>query len=147
MSARIVRRDVPSWSGPESGSRPEPESGAISANTVQRPPLPLEVIHIGRLLRAAIGEPLRRWAIVLFLEGGPGRLRDDLRAIVQQVPWFRDFPLWGFAFAQLRRHGLTVLTTAEGTLARRLFRDIPPGGQQRVSARLFNPEGRVRLVP
>jgi hypothetical protein len=140
LSARIVRRDVPSWSGP----LPEPESGA---STAPRPLLPLEVIHTGRLLRAAIAEPLRRWAIVLFLAGGPGRLREDLRAVCQQVPWFRDFPRWGIAFAQLRRHGMTVLTTAEGALARRLFRDISPGGQQRVSARLFNPEGRVRLVP
>jgi len=131
MSARILHPAVQSWTG--SGSRP----------VESLPRVPLEIVPHWKLLRAAIGSPLRRWTIVLFLESGTGRATEDLHLLHHLVPWFSDLPRHGVALAQLRRHGLTMLTTAEEAVARQLFQAIPSRGHERVRARLFNPEGRV----
>jgi hypothetical protein len=68
---------------------------------------------------------------------------EDLHLLHHLIPWFADLPQRGVALAQLRRHGLTVLTAAEEAVARELFEAIPPRGHERVRARFFNPEGRV----
>ena len=150
MSTRVLRPEVQAWSATGGGAR----SVAVAARACRAPApgkgevfvphlrVPLEIVSHGHLLKAAIGAPLRRWAIVLFLERGPGRVTDDLHLVARLVPWFYDLPRRSVALAQLRRHGLAVLITAEEDLARRLFRDIPSGRQERLQARFYNPEGR-----
>lgn len=151
MSARVLRPEVRAWSATAGGARPA--AGAARGGQAPAPGngesflpahlrVPLEIVSHGHLLKAAIGAPLRRWAIVLFLERGPGRVTDDLHLVARLVPWFFDLPRRSVALAQLRRHGLAVLITAEEDLARRLFRDIPSGRQERLHARFYNPQGR-----
>lgn len=135
--ASVLRPVVPSW---KTSACPSDDERRGQPATGLR--VPLKVVRHGQLLPAAIGAPLRRWAIVLFLEGSSGRVREDLRLIFRRVPWFCDLPDWPRAFAQLRRHGLTVLITDQEALARQLFRDIPPGGHERIYARFYTPEGR-----
>lgn len=138
MSGRILFPVVRAWPATDHLAT---RNGDGSRSTQSRR-VPLEIIPRGRLLRAAIAEPLRRWTIVLFLEGGGSRrATEDIHLLGHLVPWFSALPRYGVALAQLRRHGLTVLTATEEDVARQLFRDIRRG-HERIHAAFYTPQGR-----
>jgi hypothetical protein len=101
---------------------------------------PLELVTHSDLLRAAFGEPIRRWAIVLSLS--PSRRADKDRALVEtMVPWFSELRQAALTLCELKRYGVAVLTAIDRVPAHRLFYSIRTRRPGRFSSRLIQYEG------
>jgi len=104
--------------------------------------IPAELVDRADLIRRAIADPLRLWALALSFIPSEDR-KGDRRFVEQVLPWFGDLRQTAGVWLELRK-GLAVLGCEDDRWAQDLFSSIRrfPGDGKRLTAQLFTQEGR-----